>query len=265
MRYIFYTLLMLLLTLLTQIGGLLLLILLPLLRLIRLQSKGLRALVRSAVFLLLYTVTALIITPPLASLNNRVPLPCTATADTPLAAANTGYCLLLRNYVTPEVRTRLEQVARSLHQQYPGSTLHYLDASLPFWDGFPLIPHLSHHDGRKLDLAYLYQHKQTQKQQDSPPSWLGYWFYEQPETAESAACRDTNSWLRWDFDWLQVRYADFEMDEQRTRALVQLLLPTAQKILLEPHLKQRLQPDATRIRFQGCYAARHDDHIHVQW
>ena len=37
------------------------------------------------------------------------------------------------------------------------------------------------------------------------------------------------------------------------------------KILLEPHLAHRLGVEGRpNIRFQGCRAARHDDHIHVQ-
>lgn len=263
---IFYALLILLLTILTQIGGLLLLITLPFLRMIRLSSKWQQTPLRIGTFLLIYTFTTFILIPPLASLNNRVPLPCLADEETPLAAANIGYCLLLRNYVTTPIRHRLQNIARALQQQYThDSTLYYLDASFPFWDGFPLLPHLSHKDGRKLDLAYYYQHKTTKKPLDSPPSWLGYWSYEQPEASEDAACQDTTSWLRWDFDTLQSLYADYEMDEQRTRALLKLLAPEAQKILLEPHLKKRLVPDSPIIRFQGCHAARHDDHIHVQW
>lgn len=266
MRLIFYALLVLLLTLLTQVGGLLLLIMLPFLRLICLPSTWQQTAMRAGLFLLIYTWVAFALVPPLASLNNRVPLPCFADDKTPLAANNIGYCWLLRNYVTPPVSDHLKAVAQNLQEQYPrDSTLYYLDASFPFWDGFPLLPHLSHNDGRKLDLAYYYQHKITKKPLSSPPSWLGYWFYEQPLSPAEEACQDQPSWLRWNFDWLQPRYADYEMDSQRTRTLLQLLTPGVQKMLLEPHLKKRLNLNTTLIRFQGCYAARHDDHIHVQW
>lgn len=266
MKLMFYTLLILLLTILTQVGGVLLLIMLPFLHMIRLASKWQQVLLRGGIFLLIYTSAVFLLIPPLASLNNRVPLPCFTDEKTPLAAANIGYCLLLRNYVTPQVSHRLQNIARTLQQQYThDSTLYYLDASFPFWDGFPLLPHLSHKDGLKVDLAYHYRHKTTEQPLDSPPAWLGYWFYEQPESPENAACQGKRSWLRWDFDALQSLYADYEMDEQRTRTLLKLLTPEAQKILLEPHLKKRLRLDSSTIRFQGCHAARHDDHIHVQW
>lgn len=40
--------------------------------------------------------------------------------------------------------------------------------------------------------------------------------------------------------------------------------PRVGKVLLEPHLKAQFAPGAGKIRFQGCHAARHDDHIHLQ-
>jgi hypothetical protein len=39
--------------------------------------------------------------------------------------------------------------------------------------------------------------------------------------------------------------------------------PRIGKIFIEPHLKQRFAPSEAKIRFQGCRAARHDDHIHL--
>ena len=49
-------------------------------------------------------------------------------------------------------------------------------------------------------------------------------------------------------------------------ALAQTLLddPRLGRMLLEPHLDQRLGLSDPRLRFQGCRAARHDDHIHIQ-
>lgn len=38
----------------------------------------------------------------------------------------------------------------------------------------------------------------------------------------------------------------------------------AVKILIEPHIPARLGVSSRAIRFQGCRAARHDDHIHNQ-
>ena len=56
------------------------------------------------------------------------------------------------------------------------------------------------------------------------------------------------------------------MDSVRTRYLLQNLCESklVEKIFIEPHLKKRMNLEYDKIRFQGCYAARHDDHIHIQ-
>jgi hypothetical protein len=40
--------------------------------------------------------------------------------------------------------------------------------------------------------------------------------------------------------------------------------PEVTKILLEDYLLERLGVDGGKVRFQGCFAARHDDHLHVE-
>jgi hypothetical protein len=35
-------------------------------------------------------------------------------------------------------------------------------------------------------------------------------------------------------------------------------------MIVQPHLKSRLKLKSTKIRFHGCKAVRHDDHIHIQ-
>ena len=91
----------LLLTALTQVGGLLLLLSLPLLHLIHAPSLWQQSLWRGAAFLLIYALCVFAIVPALARLGGRTPLPCFASDAVPLQAANVGYCLLMRNYVTP--------------------------------------------------------------------------------------------------------------------------------------------------------------------
>jgi hypothetical protein len=59
---------------------------------------------------------------------------------------------------------------------------------------------------------------------------------------------------------------DFTFDSVRTRELVNLLegQPAIGKIFIEPHLITRLSLTTDKIRFHGCQAVRHDDHIHIQ-
>ncbi len=61
-------------------------------------------------------------------------------------------------------------------------------------------------------------------------------------------------------------FAFAEVDPERTEALLRKFIsaPETQKILIEPHLKIRLHADVPKVRLQGCHAARHDDHIHIQ-
>ena len=56
------------------------------------------------------------------------------------------------------------------------------------------------------------------------------------------------------------------LDEERTRAMILWLKarPEVTRIFIEPHLADRLGVGGGKVRFQGCRAARHDDHLHVE-
>ncbi|WP_326494137.1 hypothetical protein [Ensifer sp. SL37] len=75
--------------------------------------------------------------------------------------------------------------------------------------------------------------------------------------------------LRWDLDFLQSLWRPLPLEEGRTAEALRWLSAEGsgfgiEKIFVEPHLAQRLGVEAGSIRFQGCRAARHDDHIHMQ-
>jgi hypothetical protein len=259
-------------TALTQLGGIIFLAALCVAWLLRRRGKAFALLAGWAFFILAVPVVNLLIVPPLAALNGRAPLPCGATAQRPYAALSPIYCLLGRNYVRTEVAAMLEAMSRDLGQQYPGLTVAYLDASYPFLDGFPLPPHLSHHDGRRIDLAYFYKDTPGNPMPLTAPSPLGYWGFETPPAGESSPCADEKRWLtfRWDMGWFQAFVLKgLVLDEERTAAMLRWLSETGPshgvtKILLEPYMAKRLQVASPLIRFQGCRAARHDDHIHVE-
>ncbi|MBT5432773.1 MAG: hypothetical protein HOL02_18890 [Rhodospirillaceae bacterium] len=70
--------------------------------------------------------------------------------------------------------------------------------------------------------------------------------------------------------WLQPLWPYAELDQARTRAMLEWLVGPGQnhgvvKVLLEPHLESSLGLENPLIRFQGCRAARHDDHLHVEF
>ena len=258
--------LVLVLTIVTQIGGLIFWLSLPILDGVYKRAPKFMLLASALAFLFIYSISVFLLVPLIAPIFGRMPLPMFSTATRPLKPVSVFYCLMARNYVRPEAYKLLTDISQKLAKKFPGSVLIYYDANFPFINGFPLLPHLSHNDGRKIDLAFFYQDKETGQPVGSPPSPIGYWAYEQPLDGESQPCLGRPSLLRWDFDFLQPLFDDVEMDEKRTRYLMQLLIESnqVQKILIEPHLKQRLSLGSQKVRFQGCRAARHDDHIHFQ-
>ena len=272
MRIIVFLLAFLVLTALTQIGGLVLVVTLIAMRLPRLRraSAVWRAMIASTVFIVLYGALTAFVVPPLAARGGRVALPCLAKGDRDYAAATPLFCLLNRNYVVPQMAELLDALSRDVATAYPGTTTLFLDANLPFWDGFPLLPHLSHKDGRKLDLAFYYRSPDGDYLPGATKSPLGYWGFEQPTPGAPISCPESRLLsLRWDMDWLQPLWPDLRLDETRTRHALVWLFDNAddyglQRVFVEPHLAHRLNVQSPDLGFQGCRAARHDDHIHIQ-
>ena len=145
------------LTVVTQVGGLVYVIHLVLYHKVW-KPKKWKWLKRQASFVLLYAFVWLIVIPPLAKLNNRRPLPYINI--TTLQPQNWFTVFCNRHYVHEDLYYTMEAVSEDFSNQSAdrmgGLTLNYLDANFPFMDGFPLIPHLSHNDGKKLDLAFRY-------------------------------------------------------------------------------------------------------------
>ncbi len=194
-----------------------------------------------------------------APLSGRVPLPCSGG---PLVMQSILYCALNRHYVTPELRDAAQDLARQMDTRFPGTVTLALDGNFPFGDGFPLLPHLSHDDGQKLDLAFYYTDASGAYLPGRARSPIGYFAFEQGPTD----CPPAFPTLRWNLDWLQPLFRDRPLDPDRTRAVLVLLAedPRIGRIFVEPHLARRLAVADPKIRFQGCRAARHDDHIHIQ-
>ena len=65
----------------------------------------------------------------------------------------------------------------------------------------------------------------------------------------------------------QKEKAEFEFDEKKTADFIKSCAssPFIKKIFIEPHLKSRLELSGyKKVRYHGCQAVRHDDHIHIQ-
>lgn len=215
---------------------------------------------------------ATVITSFVAPLFGRVPLPCFVSEESHLVVRSPLYCALNRNYVTPELKAMAMALAQAIDRQFPGTTTIALDSNFPFVDGFPLLPHLSHDDGRKLDFAYYYDGPDGRFMNGATRSPIGYFAFEQPKPDDEQPCAGRTDWLttRWDFLRLQSLFPDYPLDRPRTVAAINWLVTEGvdrfgvEKLFLEPHLKTTFGITDPHVRFQGCRAARHDDHIHVQ-
>jgi hypothetical protein len=261
-----------LLTLLTQIGGLVLLLAWLVSRLTFPKAlAGWRRIVTSAgLFAALYAGISVLAVPPLAALGGRVPLPCRPGPDRPFGAGNIAYCVLNRHYVAPELLSLVTELSREMDRTFPGTVTLFLDGNFPFLNGFPLLPHLSHTDGRKLDLAFHYSDAEGFYLPSMMRSPIGYWAFEQPAPQDSSPC-GRESWLslRWNLVALQDRFPNRPLESQRTSAALRWLVADGlrfkvDRIFIEPYLAARLGVSSPLLGFQGCRAARHDDHIHIQ-
>lgn len=267
-------LLVAILTLVTQIGGAVLWACWPVLSLVagRLKdrSRTLAAIAVTTTFLGVYSAISLLAVPPLAAAFGREPLPCLSSDERPLRAVSPLYCLTNRNYARPQVHRLLRALSVAMVQEAPGTVTGYLDAGFPFLDGFPMLPHLSHRGGRDVDLAFFYRRADDGSPVPAAGAWpVGYWAFVQPRPGDPNPCTAQIIDLRWDMDWLQPAFGDHVLDERRTGAMLRWLAANGpryglQKTLLEPHLQRRLSAEGGLFRFQGCRAARHDDHLHLQ-
>jgi hypothetical protein len=174
--------------------------------------------------------------------------------------------------VTPRMRDLVAALSEDMDEKFPGTTTVVLDGNFPFIDGFPLLPHLSHADGRKLDIAFYYKDADGYFVDGVTRSPIGYFAFEQPRAGDEQPCEGRKDIIttRWNFDWLQPFFPSYRIEEQRTGFALQWLSTVGakqfglEKIFVEPHLRNALAASGETIRFQGCRAARHDDHIHIQ-
>lgn len=244
-RFTVHAFIILVLTVLTQIGGLAWLVAMVLKR-------------RLIAFLVAYSALSMA-SIWVAPFFGRVALSCFDTG--PLQVQSWMYCALHRNYVAPELRDVLVDTADHMDRRFPGTQTLVLDANFPFFDGFPLLPHLSHDDGDKVDLAFFYRNEGGYLP-GSTRSPIGYFAFEQGPTD----CVPRWPTLRWDLAALQPLWRDHMLDTERTAAILRILSDDSRvgRIFIEPHLVQSLDVAHPNIGFQGCRAARHDDHIHFQ-
>ncbi|MES2732152.1 MAG: hypothetical protein V4714_10400 [Bacteroidota bacterium] len=274
LRILAYLVVFVLLTVVTQVGGIIYLLCFPVFRWLNTQIKRrpLRSFAKASFFVLVYAFCSLVIVPPVAARFGRVPMPTSMQENNPVKPLNKLTCFLNRHYVRKPLRALVSSVAVEMRHQYPGTIIVYLDSGFPFWNGFPLAPHLSHNDGKKIDLAFFYLDSQTKERiNGEAPAWLGYGICEAPRPGEVDRPRECEQQGYWQYSWLSTLVPHSSnptmvFDPIRTRELVRLfaLHTKTGKLFIEPHLKIRLGLNYPKIRLHGCKAVRHDDHLHLQ-
>jgi hypothetical protein len=167
------------------------------------------------------------------------------------------------------LRNVIYSTAASLHKKYPGTVVNYLDGSFPFFNKFRLLPHRDHSDGRRIDLSFQYDNTDGTIRNDVP-SFIGYGICEEPRTDEENRPKYCAMTGHWQYDILseivpQGNKVGFVFDQERNSYFFKKLTdnPGVALIFIEPHLKTRLSLTSEKIRYHGCRAVRHDDHVHV--
>lgn len=260
LRFLLDVICVVLLTAITQIGGVVFIV-------SRLVASRLKFRFRNVLtFMLLYVLTTFLIVPPLARVLGREPV----NHQVNLKPANYLTVLLNRNYVTPDLNQTLLCTSQQLIQNNLTIELRYLDACFPFVKGFPLLPHFSHSDGKKIDFSLVYQDADANVVNASK-SISGYGVFEEPKLGEFNQCLDCKSKGYWQYDFSKYLTFgtinnDLEFSIHGTKELLRVLLAQEelQKIFIEPNLVKRMGLQHPKLRFQGCGAVRHDDHIHMQ-
>ncbi len=271
LKFSFTILTFFILTVLTQIGGIVFLISIYTNKWIDkyVAHKFLKTTYQFIYFTILYCTTTFFIVPIIAKPFGRVQLPIKETNN--LQPLNILTCLLNRNYVRPELQEAAFDIANKMNATFEDSKVNYLDANFPFINKFPLLPHLSHNDGKKLDISFCYIDNKLNLPTSEAPSFIGYGICEEPLPHEKNTAEFCSENGYWQYSFLtkvvsQQNKPYFNFDSIRTRALMNMITENnyVEKVFIEPHLKTRLNLTSNKIRFHGCQAVRHDDHIHLQ-
>lgn len=263
-NFLFHGFIFLLLTALSQIGGFIWIFTIILWSSIRYRSAFWIPFGKISTFIFFYILISWTLVP---ALSNKVPLP--KKTHKTLAPFNQLTVILNRHYVQPEVYNALISASENFKGQFPNSKIYYLDASFPFTNWFPIPPHVTHGNGKKIDLAFYFLNEEGNYVKAEGPSAVGYGVMEGPlpgEFDQISACERT-LYSYPDFlvpDWKKDQYS---LDILRTKAMVESLIQEAsvERFFLEQHLQDRLEVQDPRFRFQGCKSVRHDDHIHVDF
>lgn len=250
------------LTILTQVGGIVYVIALKISGKTKVKFKFKKL----VIFVIIYSLTTFIIVPFIAPIFGKVKI----ENNKHIKPTNYWTVILNRNYVVPELEDFLKSVDNDLNSTEPLIEIRYLDANFPFFKKFPLLPHLSHYDGKKIDLSFVYENKNGEIT-NLKKSRSGYGVFVNPESGELNQNQYCNNEGYFQYDYPKhLTFGEVNKEiyfsEKGTKLLILSILKQNNlgKLFIEPNLKARMKLTDERIRFQGCRSVRHDDHIHLQ-
>jgi len=133
-----------------------------------------------------------------------------------------------------------------------------------------LLPHLSHNDGKKIDISLIYE-KENGAISEKQKSVSGYGVFVNSKANEFNQIKTCLEKGFFQYDYPKyITFGEINKNlvfsEKGTKRLINSILKNKNvgKIFIEPHLKKRMNLSNSRIRYHGCRAVRHDDHIHLQ-
>jgi hypothetical protein len=262
MRYLFHVVITVILTGISQIGGIIYLT-----SILTVNKKKTKYKIKRFVFFTtFYILITFFITPNVAPLFGREKI----IENSHLEAHSFITKLLNRNYVKPELNTILTDLSKNYKVENSNLKVIYLDANFPFFNGFPLLPHLSHNDGKKIDISFIYKNK-NDIITNQKPSVSGYGIFVEPSLNESNQTKECLKKGYWQYDFTKhltfgTIDKNLHLSEKETSKLIKYIIKhkKVHKLFIEPHLNKRFNIHNDKIRFHGCRAVRHDDHIHFQ-
>jgi hypothetical protein len=121
---------------------------------------------------------------------------------------------------------------------------------------------------KKIDISFIYEDK-DKKISNLKPSISGYGILLKPrkgETNESLTCKQDSFW-QYNFTKhlnLGSNSKDLRFSKPAAKTLINKTLSNATlgMVFMEPHLKNRVHLNNSKIRFHGRSAVRHDYHLH---
>lgn len=261
-----------LLTVLSQVGGVILLLWILLFYFLKrkLTNPWIRRGANIVGFVIFYLFFTFAVIPPLARIQDRVPLPLSKSGA--LVPVSYWTVIFNRNYIKSKGRDKLEKIAASFVKKYPELKVKYMDCNYPFrfnvkgdvniWVLEGLLPHLTH-DGAKADIALVYNDA-SENPSNLTPTFFAYGSSVDPLPNETCTpCRCDKKSSLYSFMYRNIPKSDYALNNLLSRELImEFQRDTKDPIFIEKHLVQRFKLKGNFLE-AGCHSVRHDDHFHV--